>query len=174
MTKRECAGLVLDGVGRVMNLIADAISPAELGALALGLLGFSRDDLGSVMMLGWMIVVSTMTPEEMDQSSTDTKKATVLARWEVGPGGINWIEDLASAGKGTKLYGGGYPNRYTATARDVLPVLAGEPPTESGPTIIGDDYVKSWDWSSKISLYPDRIAACPVDHVLTIDAWDLS
>jgi hypothetical protein len=46
MTNREFAGLVLEGVGRAMNLIADAVSPAELGAFALVLLAFRVMTLG--------------------------------------------------------------------------------------------------------------------------------
>lgn len=125
-------------------------------------------------MIGWMIVVSTQTPEELNRSDQDAKKAATLAQWEVGPGGIDWIEDLAQAGKGKKIYGGGYPNRYTARAGDVLPLLVNGPPPHAGPAIIGDDYVMPSNWSGNITLQRDRIAACPADHALTIDAWDLS
>lgn len=47
MTKREIAGLLLDGVGSAMNFIADTFSPAELGAFALVLLAFRVMTLGA-------------------------------------------------------------------------------------------------------------------------------
>ncbi|HEY1057988.1 MAG TPA: hypothetical protein VGE55_04580 [Limnobacter sp.] len=125
-------------------------------------------------MIGWWIVVSTHTPQERDQADQDTKMAATLAQWEAGADGICWIERLAEQGKAAKLSGNGYPNRYTAKACDVLPLLDAASPTDGGTLIIGDDYVMPSNWRGKIELYDERIAACRADHVLTIDAWDQS
>ena len=43
-------------------------------------------------MIDWWIVVAAQTPEERDRS-LDRKEA-VLANWEVGPGGIDWLQQL--------------------------------------------------------------------------------
>ncbi len=54
---------------------------------------------------------------------------------------IRWIEHLTEAGKAIKLAGGGYPNRYTARAGDVLPLIEGggiQPPKD-GVWIFGFD-----------------------------------
>jgi hypothetical protein len=127
-------------------------------------------------MFGWWIVVSSQTPEECDRAETDARKAGTLAHWEVGLDGLAWLEQLVQAGKATQLFYSGYPNRYTARAGDVLPLLASGPPAPTGPAsiIIGDDYMLPSNWRGKIELHADRIAACPADQVLTIDAWDLS
>lgn len=125
-------------------------------------------------MIGWWIVVSTQTPQERDQADQDTRRAAILAQWEAGAEGIRWVEQLAEQGKAAKLSGSGYPNRYTAQARDVLPLLGVAPPAAGGTLIIGDDYVMPSNWRGKIELHAERVAACPADHVLTIDAWDQS
>lgn len=67
-----------------------------------------------------------------------------------------------------------YPNRYTAKAANVLPLLAGGPPAHRGPPIIGDDYVMPANWKGNVIFHQDKIEACPPDQVLTIDAWDQS
>jgi len=123
-------------------------------------------------MIGWWIVVAAQTPEERDRAA-DTKPA-VLANWEVGPGGLDWLRQLVKAGKASQLFFSGYPNRYTAKAGDVLPLLAGGPPAHCGPPIIGDDYVMPANWKGNVIFHHDKIAACSPDQVLTIDAWDQS
>lgn len=123
-------------------------------------------------MIGWWIVVAAQTPEERDRA-IDTKPA-VLANWEVGPGGIEWLHQLVKAGRASQLSFSGYPNRYTAKAVDVLPLLAGGPPAHRGPPIIGDDYVMPANWKGNVIFHQDKIEACPPDQVLTIDAWDQS
>lgn len=123
-------------------------------------------------MIGWWIVVSRQNPQELDASANG--KAAKLANWEASAGGIEWIEKLIVEGKATKLCGGGYPNRYAAVARDVLPLITGGPPSHTGPTIFGDDYIMPGNWTGNATIYDAEIAACPPDQVLTIEAWDQS
>lgn len=123
-------------------------------------------------MIGWWIVIAAQTPEEHDQA-TD-RKAAVLANWETGPGGIEWLHRLVEAGKATQLSNSSYPNRYTAVAADILPLIVDGPPAHSGPVVIGDDYVIPANWKDNIILHTDKIAACSPDRVLTIEAWDQS
>jgi len=125
-------------------------------------------------MIGWWIVVSTQSPRERDQADQESRRSAILAQWEAGAEGIRWIERLTQEGKADKLAGGGYPNRYTAKAADVLPLLGVEPPPPSGPVIVGDDYALPANWRGKIELHAERIAACAPDRLLTIDAWDQS
>ena len=125
-------------------------------------------------MIGWWIVVSTHSPEERDRADQEARRAAILAQWETGADGIRWIEHLTEAGKAAKLAGGGYPNRYTARAGDVLPLIANGLPKHDGPTVIGEDYVLPGSWTGNVIIHPDRIAACPADKLLTIDVWDQS
>ena len=123
-------------------------------------------------MLGWWFIVSTQTPEEQDEAVRN--KTASLARWETSINGIKWVQKLVDDGKATQHRANGYPNRYTARAGDVLPLLANGPPAHTGPTVLGEDYVMPGNWSGNIVFDHDAIAACPPDETLTIDAWDLS
>lgn len=123
-------------------------------------------------MLGWLIVIAAQTPEERD-AATD-RKAAVLANWEASINGCRWVHRLVEDGKATQLSAGGYPNRFTAKACDVLPLIANGVPEHGGHTVIGDDYVLSGRWAGNVTIHPDRIAACPPDKLLTIDVWDQS
>jgi len=122
-------------------------------------------------MIGWWIGIAQQTPEERDGAAD--KKAAIIANWEAGTGGLDWLEKLVQKGKATKLSHNGYPCRYVATARDVLPLIVNGPPAHSGPTIIGDDYVTPGGWIGSIEFNSEKIAACAPDQILTIDAWDL-
>lgn len=124
-------------------------------------------------MIGWWIVIAAQTPEEYDRVTNDPA-ATVLATWETGLGGIAWLRNLTEEGKAAQLSTGGYPNRYTAKAGDVLPLLADGPPAHAGPTVIGEDYVMPSHWIGNVIMHPGKIAACPPDQLLTIEAWDQS
>lgn len=131
-------------------------------------------------MIGWWIIVSTQSPEERDNADRDSKQATILAQWEVGASGIRWLADLVNSGKALQLSAGAYPNRYTAKASDVLPLIkgAGIKPPRDGLWIFGLDEVEENDqfsnWPNKLEVHKERILACKIDQVLTIDAWDLS
>jgi hypothetical protein len=123
-------------------------------------------------MIGWWIVIDPRTPGERD--AADDKMSPLLASWEASAGGIRWLEQLVREGKAQRLKSNGYPTRYTAKAGDVLPLIAGGPPKPPGPLIVGDDYVMPGDYIGKLTLHQDRIATCPPDQVLTVDAWDQS
>lgn len=120
-------------------------------------------------MTGWWITVFQLTPEELD-AALDPRSCRpfVLATWETGLGGIEWLEQLANDRQARRLLAEGYPCRYVAAARDVLPLLAsGSPPFHGAKRMSGD-------WLRDVELHRERIAACSPDQVLTIDAWDRS
>jgi hypothetical protein len=122
-------------------------------------------------MIGWWIVIAAQTPEERDAPHSD-HKAAVLATWETSVGGIDWVTKLIQEGKATQLSRSGYPNRYTANACDVVPMLVKGIPDHDDMTIIGDDYVMPAGWKGNITMHRDT--ACPPDQVLTIEFWDQS
>lgn len=124
-------------------------------------------------MIGWWIVISTQTPEERSRHDDD-RRASILAMWEVGLGGLDWLERLVALATAQKIRGDGYPNIYVALAEAVLPLLVDGPPAHDGAMVIGDDYVMPAKWVGNIEMHPDRMAACPSLHQLTIEAWDLS
>lgn len=109
-------------------------------------------------MMGWWIVVSQGQPDGVMIDKVDT-----LASWETGLSGLRWLNNLVASGKARKLRGDGYPNRYEARAADVLPLLA--------------EVTGRIDFTYKLfkpKFDRKRIAACPSDSVVTIDAWDQS
>lgn len=120
-------------------------------------------------MVGWWITVFQLTPEELGEAIDPRScQPFVLATWESGLGGIEWLQQLVKAGQASQLLGEGYPCRFVAAARDVLPLLAsGEPPFHGAQRMSGD-------WLRDVELHRKRIAACPPGQVLTIDAWDRS
>ncbi len=126
-------------------------------------------------MLGWRVIVTQLAPEEYEAATDIDRRTKMLASWEVGLGGTDWLDELIKEGKASLLSdNGGYPCRYTAKACDVLPLLMAGPPPHAGPPVFGDDYVLPGNWSGRVTIHHDRLAACPLDQVLTIDAWDLS
>ena len=73
-------------------------------------------------MLGWSFCILNLPPEKADRLfGRDAHAPFVLATWEAGIGGLDWVETLRKAGKATQLKNGGYPNRYTALAADFAP-----------------------------------------------------
>ena len=64
-------------------------------------------------MIGWWIVVAAQTPEERDDSAAE-RRAAILATWEVGLGGLDWLHTLVNAGKAEQSSFSGYPKRYTS------------------------------------------------------------
>lgn len=120
-------------------------------------------------MVGWWITIFQLTPEEIEAAADPrSRRPFVLATWESGLGGIEWLEQLVKGGQAHQLLDEGYPCRFVAAARDVLPLLAsGEPPFHGAQRMSGD-------WLRGVQLFPDRIAACSPGQVLTIDAWDRS
>ncbi len=122
-------------------------------------------------MLGWWIIVYEQTLEEREAVDQDTQVA-FLARWDAGIGGTHWLNELVKSGKAVQHSFAGYPNRFTATAGDVLPLL-GEPPSPTSLLVRGK-YAMPAGWRGRVEIYSDRIARCPRDRTLTIDAWDQS
>lgn len=88
-------------------------------------------------------------------------------------GGLDWLDQLATRGKAVQLTTGGYPTRYAAFARDLLPLIVNGPPEHDDIAIIGDEYMMPNGWSGNIKICQEKIAACPREQLLTIDAWDL-
>jgi hypothetical protein len=102
------------------------------------------------------------------------EEAALLVSWEVGGfGGLSWIDDLVTAGKAVALGGDGYPLRYTALARDLLPVIANGIPRPPGGPVIGEDYFLPAGWVGQPEV-AEKLAECPPNQLLLINAWDQS
>lgn len=110
-------------------------------------------------MSGWWIVVDPRTPAERD--SSDDKLSPLLASWDTFAFNIDWLQTLVSDGRANQLSYGGYPNRFTAKASDILPVILQ----------LQNSHEKKL---ANVSIHNERIASITADHILTIDVWDKS
>lgn len=95
------------------------------------------------------------------QHSSDDKLSSLLASWDAEVSNIRWLRNLVSDGKAKQHLFSGYPNRFTAKASDILPV-------------IGQWLHSPGDGVENVTIYSERIAEITDDHVLTIDLWDKS
>lgn len=121
-------------------------------------------------MSGWWTIISTETPEQL-ADMTKVNKDALLATWEAGLFGADWIAQLCEQGKASQLAFNGFPNRYTASADVIAPLLlAGIAEAEDG--IFPQDKLTGWPGS--ITVHPQRIAACASGQLLTIEVWDQS
>ena len=121
-------------------------------------------------MAGWWTIISTETPEQMADLAKVNKDA-ILATWEAGLGGLGWITQLCQQGKATQLTCNGFPNRYTALASDLTPLLASGI-AEAQEGVFQEDRPAGWPGS--ITLHQGRIAACQPGQALTVEVWDQS
>lgn len=101
-------------------------------------------------------------------------KDSLLASWTASIGGLDWLDQLVRDGKATDYGGDGYPMRYTAPARHVLPLIASSPPGHGGPAVVGDDYFLPSGWVGKTRMSREKLTQCPPDEELYIEAWDES
>ena len=121
-------------------------------------------------MSGWWTIISTETPEQL-ADMTKVNKDALLATWEAGLFGADWIAQLCTQGKATQLTFNGFPNRYTASADVIVPLLqAGIAETQDGE--FPQDTLTGWPGS--ITVHPERIAACERGQLLSIEVWDQS
>ena len=120
-------------------------------------------------MLGWWIIVTNQTPEERNGINPGSK-SFILAQWETGLGGKDWIKHLIDLGQMTTVHLGAYPDRYTGRATDIIPLIAHGP----APHTLSPAVAEHSRRIEKLSIEADRIAACPPDQMLTVETWDLS
>jgi hypothetical protein len=127
-------------------------------------------------MLGWEIYINR---KPFDTSGciheNRLKDNSLLANWQTGIDGCSWVEKLVEQGK-AKFLGsyGGYPRSYSAKAEYVIPLVMSLKSKTEGPTVVGEDYAYIGGFNSDIELFLDRIAACPLNEELSIEAWDQS
>ncbi|MGE0560049.1 MAG: hypothetical protein AB7O69_17440 [Burkholderiales bacterium] len=122
-------------------------------------------------MLGWEIFVHRQLPgESLENPSNESR----LATWRTSIGGLDWLDKLVKEGKAVDLGGNGYPCRFTAAAKEILPRISRGVPAHTGPAVIGDDYYLPAGWSEKVQLDRAKVLECPPDAQLVIEAWDQS
>ena len=115
------------------------------------------------------------SPPEKWKERRDFENNCHLASWQVGMGGLDWLDELVSTGEAILLGTNcGYPVRYRSTAGVILPIIAAGIPSGKHPPIIGDDYVMPENWKGGVEIDADKIIACNPGDFLMIDAMDQS
>ena len=130
-------------------------------------------------MLGWWITVMTLVHDSSVVASKEEYEKHILASWETGLGGVDWLIALANNGKATwDKSKDGYPWRFTARASEILPVITSGLPKHQGVWTFGmdpgEEYATPPSWSGKVQLRPQNIERCQPEARLIIDAWDQS
>lgn len=110
-------------------------------------------------MSGWWIVVDPRAPAERDAS--DDKLSPLLASWGANVFNTRWLKSLVSEGKAKQHSFSGYPNRFTAKASDILPIIAELAHSTN-------------DGVADVTIHEEKLAIIPIDQILTIDVWDIS
>lgn len=115
-------------------------------------------------MMGWHITVY----REQDPKN-------VLAQWQSGVHGLNWLDPLVREGHAVVVSKNGYPSLYKVKARVLVPMLRIELPSERNTWIAGpDDVIDHAIWKGKSTRDRSALAKSPPDEWLMVEAWDES
>ena len=130
-------------------------------------------------MLGWWISVF---------SDADKQEPHLIASWECGVSGSDWLDELCKKGHAVQTENkGGYPNVYQTQARYVAPWLLDVKISSQGdvlhgnftPVFMEDDegetmLMQSYGYRSLKLRRPELLRALSPEAVLTIQVFDLS
>ncbi|OHP65393.1 MULTISPECIES: hypothetical protein [unclassified Neisseria] len=130
-------------------------------------------------MLGWWISVF---------SDADRQEPHLIASWECGVSGVDWLDELCKEGRAAQTENkGGYPDVYQTQVRHVFPwLLDGKispqddaPNGNFTPVFMEDDkgktvLMKSYGYRSLKLHHPELLRTLPLEAVLTIQVFDLS
>ena len=128
-------------------------------------------------MLGWSYYVLRQ-PDFVDKASSPGRG--LVASWESGLRGLEWIKSLVKQGNAIDCGGNGYPLYSKMDASMFRKQLINNPPCHPltggvpGAVVIGDDYVLPTSWTGAIELNKSELDACQPEEILSIEVWDLS
>jgi hypothetical protein len=125
-------------------------------------------------MLGYHISVYRQIDGGSSPATKTSPEGRRIAVWQTGLGGLEWLNKLTSEGHAIAFPGGGYPDRYTAQARHIIPQLLGGPPDARPVWGYGANDVLSDKWAGKTVIEREAAEACSADEWLLIEAWDES
>lgn len=130
-------------------------------------------------MPSWWITVMKLPPNVEVIGSKEEVEKYLLATWETSLGGINWLTALAEGGKATWVKSpSNHSWRFVTKAADVLPVIAAGHLThekdwgfKNNPA---EEQSTRLSWSETVHFWPENIAKCSPEDLLTVDAWGQS
>ena len=125
-------------------------------------------------MLGWNIGVFKLRDAGTSPATAQSQHGARLAVWQTGLGGLDWLDELVEAGNAIQLKGGGYPNRYTATAEYLIPRIIETPPGARAVWVYRKGDIITDKWVGKTVVDREAAALCRPDEWLLVEAWDES
>src|ERR1039458_6289126 len=125
-------------------------------------------------MLGWDIRVYRLPKAGYKPAEDIPKQALCIARWEADVEGKRWLENLVEQGKALGYFHGGYSDRYTARAADILPIVRSDPPFRKVYRPLEEFLATppNTDWRGGFDAA--AADACHPDEWLVIEGWDPS
>jgi hypothetical protein len=121
-------------------------------------------------MLGWEIFVS----RRERKINHLIRSSQLVAAWEAGLSGTDWLDVLTQEGKAIDLGGNGYPNRWAASVAGIRPILEKGIPSGKAKLVVGDDDLQQVTLPVYKKLAWDLLANLPPEEMLDIEAWDQS
>jgi hypothetical protein len=109
-------------------------------------------------MLGWGITIYTQPDGKLPATSSSPDK-DIIVRWDARLFGLDWLDEMVKAGEAVGLGGNGYPLRFTAKAKNLIPKVS-----ESLPAMRVVD----------IKFDKAVVDKCDPEEWLLVEAWDLS
>src|SRR3954447_16704481 len=139
-------------------------------------------------MLGWHISVyplDAVESDSVDLASADPGQVEALrhaaeshgdriAVWQTGVRGLKWIDELVTGGQAIEIASSGYPMRYVAPVRHVLPRIKGSPPQAREVWIHDPGDIITSGWEGKTNVDRKAAAGRSPDELLLVEAWDES
>lgn len=125
-------------------------------------------------MLGWNIGVYRQNDGGASPAKFPTPYGTRIAIWQAGLGGLDWLVKLVETGKAIDLGGNGYPNRYTASAENLIPEFIDSPPDVNENWVCGPDDIIGAGWEGKTVIDKAEVSLCRPGEWLLVVAWDES
>lgn len=125
-------------------------------------------------MLGWNLRVYRQPDGHTGPATWHTATGHLVAAWQTGPRGLQWLGALVREGGAIDLGGRGYPSRYTAPARHLVPRIRGGPPEARERWAHDPHDVLGEDWPGRTTIDHAAIRECGPDEWLLVEAWDES
>ncbi len=125
-------------------------------------------------MLGWHVSVYRQEDGGASPASYDSRLGTRLAVWHTHCFGLDWLKELAKAGKAKDLRGNGYPNLFTAQAQYLIPLVIDKPLEANKTWGYGLGDILGLTLEGKTVTNPTAAAQCRPDEWLAVVAWDES
>ena len=98
-------------------------------------------------MLGWFVCIYRQAISKTLPATNMRQDEGLLAKWQTGLYGLDWLNKLVEEGKALEVAtNNGYPIRYTATAKHLIPYIVDNPPNARENWIAddGDVLLPSW------------------------------